>query len=123
MLLYCAARGKHGYADRGTTVGDLLRKFRGRLAREGAARNRRKINLQQQPFEILATLLERPGEVVTREQLRERLWSGDTFVDFDHGINSAIRRLRDALGDSAENSRFVQTLGRRGSAWPFRRQS
>ena len=77
-------------------------------------RNRRKINLQQQPFEILATLLERPGELVTREELRERLWPGDTFVDFDHGINSAIRRLRDALGDSAENSRFVQTLGRRG---------
>ncbi len=59
-------------------------------------------------------LLERPGEVVTREELHARLWSADTFVDFDNGLNSAIRRLRDALGDSAENSRFVETVERRG---------
>ena len=73
-----------------------------------------KIKLQGQPFEILVMLLERPGELVARERLRERLWPTDTFVDFDHGVNSAINRLREALGDSAENSRFVETLARRG---------
>src|SRR5258707_5390688 len=77
-------------------------------------RNCSKVKLQEQPFQILAMLLERPGEIVTREELRARLWSADTFVDFDHGLNSAIRRLRDALGDSAENPSFVETLGRRG---------
>lgn len=77
-------------------------------------RNGSKVKLQEQPFQILAMLLERPGEIVTREELRARLWSADTFVDFDHGLNSAIRRLRDALGDSAENPSFVETLGRRG---------
>ena len=77
-------------------------------------RNGSKVKLQEQPFQILAMLLERPGEIVTREELRPRLWSADTFVDFDHGLNSAIRRLRDALGDSAENPSFVETLGRRG---------
>jgi TolB-like protein/Tfp pilus assembly protein PilF len=77
-------------------------------------RNGSKVKLQEQPFQILAMLLERPGEIVTREELRARLWSANTFVDFDHGLNSAIRRLRDALGDSAENPGFVETLGRRG---------
>ena len=77
-------------------------------------RNGSKVKLQEQPFQILAVLLERPGEIVTREELRARLWSADTFVDFDHGLNSAIRRLRDALGDSAENPSFVETLGHRG---------
>ena len=77
-------------------------------------RNGVKAKLQNQPFQILAMLLERPGEVVTREQLHARLWSADTFVDFDNGLNSAIRRLRDALGDTAENPTFVETLGRRG---------
>jgi TolB-like protein/Tfp pilus assembly protein PilF len=77
-------------------------------------RNGSKVKLQEQPFQILAMLLERPGEIVTREELRATLWSANTFVDFDHGLNSAIRRLRDALGDSAENPGFVETLGRRG---------
>src|SRR5712664_1010466 len=77
-------------------------------------RNGSKVKLQEQPFQILAMLLQRPGEIVTREELRARLWSADTFVDFDHGLNSAIRRLRDALGDSAENPSLVETLGRRG---------
>jgi Tol biopolymer transport system component/DNA-binding winged helix-turn-helix (wHTH) protein len=77
-------------------------------------RNGRKVKLQEQPFQILAMLLERPGEIVTREELRAKLWSADTFVGFDHSLNSAIRRLRDALEDSAENPRFVETLGRRG---------
>ena len=81
----------------------------GELRRQGS-----KIKLQEQPFQLLAQLLEKPGEVVTREELRNRLWPADTFVDFDHSLNAAIRRLRDALGDSAENPRFVETVARRG---------
>ena len=77
-------------------------------------RNGSKIKLQEQPFQILATLLEYPGQVVTREDLRKKLWPADTFVDFDHSLNTGIRRLRDALGDSAENPRFVETVARRG---------
>jgi Tol biopolymer transport system component/DNA-binding winged helix-turn-helix (wHTH) protein len=77
-------------------------------------RNGNRIRLQEQPFQILAMLLERPGEVVTREELRGRLWPADTYVDFDHSLNAAVRRLRDALGDSAENPRFVETVARRG---------
>src|ERR1700751_1331806 len=77
-------------------------------------RNGVKVRLQDQPLQILLTLLERPGEVVTREELRGRLWPDDTFVDFEHSINTAVRRLRDALGDSAENPRFVETVARRG---------
>ena len=73
-----------------------------------------KIRLLGQPVEILAMLLERPGEVVTREELQKKLWPGDTFVDFEHGLNAAIKRLRDALGDDAENPRFVETLPRLG---------
>src|SRR5260370_25832881 len=69
-----------------------------------------KIKLQDQPFQILALLLEHPGEMVTREELRKKLWPADTFVDFDVGLNVAIKKLRDALGDSAETPRFVQTL-------------
>jgi DNA-binding winged helix-turn-helix (wHTH) protein/Tol biopolymer transport system component len=76
-------------------------------------RNGQKVRLQEQPFQVLAMLLEKPG-VVTREELRARLWPSDTFVDFDHGLNAAVKRLRDALGDSAENPRFVETLARRG---------
>lgn len=77
-------------------------------------RNGTRIRLQEQPFQILALLLDRPGDVVTREELRRRLWPVDTYVDFDHSLNTAVRRLRDALGDSAENSRFVETVARRG---------
>jgi len=73
-----------------------------------------KIKLQEQPLQVLAALLERPGEVVTREELRSKLWSADTFVDFDHSLNAAIKRLRDALGESAEAPIFVETLARRG---------
>jgi TolB-like protein/DNA-binding winged helix-turn-helix (wHTH) protein/Tfp pilus assembly protein PilF len=73
-----------------------------------------KIKLHDQPFQILAMLLEYPGELVTREQLHQKLWPANTFVDFDVGLNSAIKRLRDALGDSAEDPRFVETLPRRG---------
>ena len=81
-----------------------------RELRKGGAR----IKVHGQPFEVLAMLLERPGEVVPREELRQRLWSTDTFVDFDAGLNTAINRLREALGDSAENPRFIETLPRRG---------
>jgi TolB-like protein/DNA-binding winged helix-turn-helix (wHTH) protein/tetratricopeptide (TPR) repeat protein len=73
-----------------------------------------RIRLQDQPLQVLAMLLEKPGEVVTREDLRKRLWPGDTFVDFDHGLNNAINRLREALNDSADAPRFIETLPRRG---------
>ena len=73
-----------------------------------------RIRLQEQPFEILRLMLERPGDVVTREQLRQRLWPDGTFVDFEHSLNAAVKRLRAALGDDAENPRFVETLPRRG---------
>ncbi len=74
----------------------------------------RKIKLQEQPCRILAILLEQRGEVVTREELRKRLWSDDTFVDFDHSLNTAIMRLREALSDSSDNPRFIETLPRHG---------
>src|SRR2546425_1742153 len=73
-----------------------------------------KIRLQEQPFQILQMLLRCPGEVVTREELQQKIWPSDTFVDFDHGLYNAIKRLREALGDSAETPRFVETLSRRG---------
>ncbi|MBZ5567234.1 MAG: winged helix-turn-helix domain-containing protein [Acidobacteriia bacterium] len=81
----------------------------GELRKNGA-----KLKLQEQPFQVLAMLLERPGEVVTREELRQRLWLADTFVDFDHSLNTAMNKLRDALGDSAANPRFIETLAKRG---------
>src|SRR6266542_3422699 len=73
-----------------------------------------RVRLQEQPFQVLAQLLERPGEVVTRDELRLRLWTADTFVDFDHALNKAINKIRDALGDSATSPRFVETVSRRG---------
>jgi Tol biopolymer transport system component len=73
-----------------------------------------KLKLQEQPFQVLCTLLEHPGEVVTREELRGKLWPEDTFGDFDHGLNAAVKRLRDALGDDPDNPRFVETVPRRG---------
>src|SRR2546427_2503198 len=72
-----------------------------------------RIRLQEQPFQVLAMLLEKPGELVTREELQKKLW-GQTVVDFDHGLNKAINKIRAALGDSAENPRFVETVARRG---------
>src|SRR6266851_2887382 len=73
-----------------------------------------RIRLQEQPLQLLQILLEQPGKLVPREELRQRVWPSDTFVDFDHGINNAIKRLREALGDTAETPRFVETLPRRG---------
>lgn len=81
----------------------------GELRKNGA-----KIRLQQQPFQILAILLQHPGDIVTREELSEQLWPTGTFVDFDHSLNAAIKRLRDALGESAENPIYIETLARRG---------
>ena len=81
----------------------------GELRREGS-----KVRLQEQPFSLLTVLLESAGEVVTREELRKRLWAEDTFVDFDHRLAVAVSKLRDALRDSAEKPTFVQTVGRRG---------
>ena len=81
----------------------------GELRRNGLA-----VKLQGQPFQVLTMLLERPGELVTREEIRQRLWPADTFVDFEHSLNAAVKRLRDALGESAENPVFIETLPRRG---------
>ena len=81
----------------------------GELRRQGE-----KIKLQEQPFQVLAALLERPGKLVTREELHSRLWPADTFVDFDHSLNAAIKRLREALGESADSPVFIETLARRG---------
>ena len=73
-----------------------------------------RVRLQEQPFQVLAMLLKHGGEVVTREELQKELWPADTFVDFDHGLNKAINKIRDALSDSAESPRFVETVARRG---------
>lgn len=73
-----------------------------------------KLKIQEQPFQVLAALLERLGEVVTREELRQRVWPQDTFVDFDHSLNTAVNKLREALGDSASSPRFIETVPRRG---------
>src|SRR5713101_4477641 len=81
----------------------------GELRKQGV-----KIKLQEQPYRVLTVLLQRPGEVVTREELRNQNWPPDTFVDFENSLNTAINKLRDALGDSADNPRFIETLPRRG---------
>lgn len=73
-----------------------------------------KVRIQEQPLCVLVSLLERPGELVTRDELREKLWHADTFVDFDTGLNKAITKIRDVLGDSAASPRFVETLPKRG---------
>src|SRR6202453_2703106 len=77
-------------------------------------KNGRRVPLQEQPFRVLAMLLESPGEAVTRQELQARLWPADTYVGFDEGLNTAIRKLRTAFGDSAGNARFIETLPRRG---------
>src|ERR1700685_502492 len=77
-------------------------------------KHRATIRLSQQPIQVLSLLLEAPGEIVTREEFRRRLWSSDVFVDFDHGLNKSIQKLRDALGDSAGSPRFIETILRVG---------
>ena len=79
----------------------------GELRRKGL-----RVRLRGRPIEILRALLERRGELVSRDELRARLWTADTFVDFDHGLNSAVNKLREALDDTAENPRFIETLPR-----------
>jgi DNA-binding winged helix-turn-helix (wHTH) protein len=81
----------------------------GELRKQGV-----RIKLQEQPFLVLKVLLARHGEIVSREELRSQIWSADTFVDFDNGLNTAINKLREALGDSADSPRFIETLPRRG---------
>jgi len=81
----------------------------GELRRQG-----QRLKLQEKPFQVLAALLSCPGELVTREQLRQSLWPADTFVDFEHGLNTAVNKVRDVLRDSANNPKFIETLPRRG---------
>src|SRR6202158_4484157 len=81
----------------------------GELRKQGV-----RVKLQEQPFHVLTVLLQRRGEVVTREELRNQNWPADTFVDFDNSLNTAINKLREALGDSADSPRFIETLPRRG---------
>src|ERR1700691_458643 len=81
----------------------------GELRKNGA-----RVRLQEQPFQVLALLLRNAGRVVTRDELREKIWPADTFVDFDHSLNTAVNKIREALGDSASSPRFIETLARRG---------
>ncbi len=73
-----------------------------------------RVKLQDQPFEVLAALLEKPGEIVTKEELQKRIWNGDTFVDFDRSLATAVNKVRQALGDSATRPRFIETVPKRG---------
>jgi DNA-binding winged helix-turn-helix (wHTH) protein len=84
------------------------------LRRRELCKQGRRIRLQEQPFQLLQILLESPGNVVSREQIQKRLWPEDMVVEFDHGINAAVKRLREALRDSAERPRYVETVARRG---------
>jgi cholera toxin transcriptional activator len=103
---------------------DFAGNHTGRIARFGVfeldlaagelRKNGAKLRLQEQPFQVLALLLERPGVVVTREEVRQKLWPADTFVDFDHSLNTAVNKLRETLGDSASSPRYIETLARRG---------
>src|SRR6202161_2970667 len=103
---------------------DLPENHAGRIVRFGVfeldlaagelRKNGTKLRLQEQPFQVLALLLERPRDVVTREELRQKLCPADTFVDFDHSLNTAVNKLREVLGDSASSPRFIETLARRG---------
>jgi DNA-binding winged helix-turn-helix (wHTH) protein len=96
-----ARRYRFGVFEADATTGELRRK--------GV-----RIKLHSQPFQVLLMLLERPGELLTREEISRELWPDGTFVDYEHGVNSAVNRLRDALGDKASNSKFIETLARRG---------
>ena len=96
-----ASRFRFGVFEADTTLGELRR--------QGV-----RIKLNAQPFQVLVMLLERPGELLTREEISRELWPDGTFVDYEHGVNSAVNRIREALGDTAGNPRFVETLARRG---------
>jgi len=88
--------------------------FRANLSTGELWKAERKVRLQQQPFQVLTLLLQRPGSVVTREELQKAVWAANTFVEFDQGLNTAVRKIRRVLGDSAENPRFIETLPRKG---------
>jgi DNA-binding winged helix-turn-helix (wHTH) protein len=88
--------------------------FQANLAARELRKHGVRVRLQGQPFCILSIFLERPGEIVTREEMQQKLWTTDTFVDFEHSLNSAIKKLRAALGDTSENSRYIETLPRVG---------
>src|SRR6266568_2988770 len=97
-------------AQRGVRFGVFEADFRaGELRKQGF-----KVKLQEQPFQILQILLEHPRELVSREELRRQIWSDNTFVDFDHGLYNSIKKLREALGDSADSPRYIETISRRG---------
>src|SRR5580698_5230305 len=96
-----ARRYRFGVFDADTATGELRR--------QGV-----RIKLNAQPFQVLCMLMDRPGELLTREEISRELWPEGTFVDYEHGVNSAMNRIREALGDSAGNPRFVETLARRG---------
>src|SRR5580704_9436526 len=96
-----ARRYRFGVFEVDSTTGELRR-------------NGLRVKLHSQPFQVLFMLLERPGEMLTREEISRELWPDGTFVDYEHGVNSAVNRLREALGDKASNPRFVETLARRG---------
>src|ERR1035441_7840204 len=91
--------------------------FEGDLSARELRKKGVKVKIQELPFRALELLLNRPGEVLTREEFRQALWPDGVFVDFDHGISSAVNRLRDALGDSADNPVFIETVERRGYRW------
>jgi cholera toxin transcriptional activator len=112
----------HRYSD-GCTLSNVPAKrseivrfgvFEADLSARELRKSGRRLRLQDQPFFLLAALLQQPGTVVTREELRQRLWPADTFVDFDHSLNTAVNKLREVLGDSAASPRFIETLARRG---------
>ena len=100
------ASRKSGIARFGVFEADLTER---ELRKHGT-----RLRIQDQPFAVLTVLLERAGAVVTREELREKLWPADTFVDFDHSLNTAVNKIREVLGDAAGNPRFIETLARRG---------
>jgi len=97
-----------------TVIKYKFEEFEADLRAAELRKNGNRLKLQMQPFQVLVALLERPKEVVTREELRQRLWPQDTFVDFDHGLNTAMVKLRDVLGDSASKPKFIETIDKRG---------
>ena len=88
--------------------------FEANLSAQELRKHGTRVRLRGQSFFILSMLLEKPGEVVTREEMQQRLWPADTFVDFEHSLNSAIKKLRGVLGDSPDNSRYIETIPRVG---------
>jgi cholera toxin transcriptional activator len=124
VLHYARLIGSRGSAVIDRPMPDIQGNHSGRIARFGVfeldlsagelRKNGAKLRLQEQPSQVLALLLERAGDVVTREEMRRKLWPADTFVDFDHSLNTAVNKLRETLGDSASSPRYIETLARRG---------